>query len=68
MKIAYDTTLKRPGCVILQAAMGGDAELAHRFPTASWLVAPTPDMKVREITEEQVKILVAMAEKEYGRV
>lgn len=31
--IAYDTKLKQPGCVLLQAAMGGDLEAAYHFPT-----------------------------------
>ena len=59
MKIAFDVELMRPGCVILQAALGGDRFLAHRFPTESWLLAPTPNLKVYEVTEEQVPLLIA---------
>lgn len=64
--LAYDMRLRRPGCVLLQAAMGGDSHLAQRFPVESWLLAPTPDLKVFSVTEEQLQILIARAErKEY---
>jgi len=52
--------------VLLQAAMGADSDLAHRFPSESWLVAPTPDMTVREVTEDQLEILIEMARRTYG--
>ncbi len=60
MRIAFDCELMRPGCVILQAALGGSAPLAMMFPTESWLVAPTKELKVREITEAQLDMLVRM--------
>jgi hypothetical protein len=60
--LLYDATLKRPGCVLLQAAGGGDSMLIARFPAASWLIAPTPDMRRYEVTPEQADKLVAMAE------
>lgn len=62
MKIAYDTKLKRPGCVLLQAALGG-SPIAHHFPTDSWLLAPTPDMKLYEITTDQLIQLIGISEK-----
>lgn len=65
MKIAYDTELKRPGCVLIQAAMGGDPKVAHEFPTSSWLTAPTKDMKVYPVNEKQLAYLVQLA-KEQG--
>ena len=58
MKIAYDIKLLRPGCTLLQAAMGGDPLIAHEFDTEDWLLAPTEDMRMYEITKEQLKILV----------
>ena len=63
-RIAFDFTLMRPGCVLLQAAMGGytneGKNTAHDFPTDSWLLAPTKDLKIYEIpTEEQYQNIVA---------
>lgn len=63
MKIAYDCTLRRPGCVILQAVMGCDAagrELSMRFDSKLWLVAPTPDLKLYDCTPEQGEQLLAI--------
>lgn len=42
--IAYDTVRRRPGCVIIQAAMGGSGELANRFPAELWLTEVTDPM------------------------
>lgn len=68
MKIVYDAKLKRPGCVLLQA-LGGtvSSEVMHRFPTNSWLLAPTPDMKVYEVNEKQLEILIEIAEEQDAR-
>lgn len=63
MKIAFDADLRRPGCVLLQAALGGTPELASHFPTESWLVAPTPGLRLYEVTEDQLEILVQMSSK-----
>lgn len=59
MKIAFDIEQMRPGCVLLQAALGCNSFLAHKFPTESWLLFPTPGLKVYEITEEQLPMLVS---------
>lgn len=59
MKIAYDIKLMKPGCVLLQAAMGGRPSLADEFPTELWLLAPTPDLKVYPITPRDFRLLVA---------
>jgi hypothetical protein len=61
-KIAYDTVLKRPGCVLIQAALGGDIHLTSEFETKYWLLAPTPDMRVFEVTPEQMKKLIKITE------
>lgn len=53
MKLCFDTTLMRPGCVLLAAALGADTELAKQFDPSTWLLAPTPDLRVYNITEEQ---------------
>jgi len=63
-RLVYDLKLGRPGCVLLQAALGAD--YTHNFqldfPSESWLVAPTPDMKVYNLTDEQYVILIALTE------
>ena len=62
MKIAYDTKLMRPACVILAAAKGADVEPAHWFDSRHWLLEPTPDLKVYEVTDSELRRLVIMTE------
>lgn len=51
--LVFDTKLKRPACVLIQAIGGGDRwALLDLFPD-NWLVHPTPDMKVIHGTREQ---------------
>lgn len=45
LTIVYDQRLLRPGCALLQAAMGGTAGIANCFPSEAWLLAPTPDLQ-----------------------
>lgn len=62
MKIAYDAKLKRPGCVLLQASFGCvEPNLADLFPIDSWLLAPTPDLRVYSLKEDQLSKLVKLA-------
>jgi hypothetical protein len=63
MKVAYDIKLMRPGCVIVAAAMNADPRASQEFPTESWLLSPTPDMRVYETTEDQLKQLVQMTKR-----
>lgn len=63
MKIAFDVKLRRPACAILQAVYGGDEHALARFDADTWLVNPTPDIKLYEVTTEQLKQLVVMAER-----
>lgn len=58
--IAYDWKLKRVGCVLLQAAMGGDVHAASEFSTDKWLLAPTPDLKLYPLTDEILEKLLAI--------
>ncbi len=61
--IAYDAVRKRPGCVLLQAALGAtisNREIMEHFDTEDWLLAPTDDMKVYEVTPEQLVKLGAI--------
>lgn len=56
--IVFDPVLKRPGCVLLQAVMGGTIpEFMELFDSYNWLTSPTPDMKCYPVTEEQLQIL-----------
>lgn len=58
--LVYDVTLRRPGCVLLQAAMGGtvpNETFEMLFPAETWLTAPTKDMKAYTTTPEQLEIV-----------
>ncbi len=47
MMIVYDCTQKQPGCVLLQATMGGTVpDFDMLFPSETWLLAPTPDLNL----------------------
>lgn len=59
-RLAYDLTLKKVGCVLLQAVYGGDSRIAHRIGNEHWLFAPTADLRVYELTDDQVEQLVKM--------
>lgn len=64
MKVAFDTELMRPGCVLVAAGLGADTEPCAHFETDTWLLHPTPGMRVFETTPEQLAQLVRMV----GRV
>ena len=62
-RIAFDFKLMRPGCALLQAALGGFTRSgrnpASDFPTNSWLLAPTEDLKLYDVaTEEEYQRIV----------
>ena len=63
MQILYDLKLKRPGCVLLQAAYQCSYGVAHAFDSTTWLLSPTPDMKIYEISELELKDLVKITHK-----
>lgn len=58
MKIAFDIKQMKPGCALLQAAMGCDSHISNYFDSKHWLLAPTDDLCVYEITKEQLEALV----------
>jgi hypothetical protein len=60
--LAFDPVLKRPACVILQAAMGTDfvCGLEDHFPSETWLPAPTEGMAVFPVTDKQLAMLKHM--------
>lgn len=57
MRIVFDTQLMRPGCVMLAAVMGGDTRAAMLFDSERWLLSPTPNMAVFEISDEDLNWL-----------
>ena len=61
-KIAYDVVQMRPGCVLVAAGLGADAALSSRFDPHDWLLVPTADMGVYEITEDQLRQLIEKTE------
>lgn len=64
MRIAFSVSLRRPGCVLVQAAFGGSVPgdvFQRLFPHETWLVSPTDDMRVYPVTEEQLAQLSRMA-------
>ena len=67
--MAYDCDLKRPACVLLQAVMGGDSSAVSRFFGAeSWLLAPTPGMRLIAGTAEEWKKASAITDTEMKRL
>lgn len=58
--IAFDVTLRRPGCALIAAAMGTDTSIPARyFDSGTWLNAPTPDMHAYLIPEKDLEQLAA---------
>ena len=55
-RIAYDIRLMKPACPVLAAGLGGDTFDLGKFP--DWLLELTPDMKVYEVTPDQLRQLV----------
>ena len=54
MKLVFSPSKRRPGCVLLQAAMGGDVpreRFERLFPAEAWLFAPTDDMAAYPLDE-----------------
>lgn len=66
-RIVFDRVQMKPGCAILQA-LGGDTWIANEFDTSTWLVFPTPDMCVYEVTKEQLSRLVEMVHGRHRKV
>ncbi len=66
MKIAYDAVLKRPGCALLQAAMGGSNGIQSHFPPSTWLLAPSDDLRLYEVDEDRLAKLITITEKHHS--
>jgi hypothetical protein len=57
-KIAFDVDKMQPGCVLIQAALGCNSEVAKEFDTEDWLTHMTPGMKVYELKPGMLKQLI----------
>jgi hypothetical protein len=55
--VAFDLNEMKPGCALVQTALGATHGIASRFDPAHWLLAPTPGMKVYPLTAAQVEKL-----------
>lgn len=67
-RIVFDCKLRKPGCVLLQVAMGGDVPprmFNDLFPAETWLVAPTPDMRVYCTTESELRAIASVPRRGY---
>lgn len=58
LRIVFDAEEFRPGCALLQAALGGSPHIASLFDSSVWLLAPTPGMKTYGITKGQLAELI----------
>lgn len=57
---AYDPVLRRPACVLLQAAFGGDRQVCFLFPPGAWLLTPTKTLRMVGGTREQWEALATL--------
>jgi len=67
MALVFSMKERRPGCVLLQGAMGGTVpgELFQRlFPVETWLLAPTDDMTPYMVDEDLLKRISAQVRRE----
>lgn len=66
--MVYDTDLKAPACVLLQAAFGCGASphALTYFPARHWLTQPTPGMRKIAGTPEQWKQAAALTAATWG--
>jgi hypothetical protein len=60
--IAYDFTLKRPGCALVQAAFGATLSSFDLHRMDNWLLHPTDDMRFVQVSKEQVEQLVQITQ------
>lgn len=63
-RLAYDFTLGKPGCALLQAALDGNTspDFGMDFPSDTWLLEPTPNMRVYELNDDQYLYLTFISE------
>lgn len=63
--VAFDIEAMRPGCVNVAAGMGADHRVPSQFPVDSWLLSPTPAMRVYPTTPAQLAQLVERVRARY---
>ncbi len=51
-----DLEKKMIGCVLLQAAFGGNSSIVHQVNTDKWFLAPTDNMKLYRIPRDKESI------------
>jgi len=61
LKIAFDVKRMKPGCALLQATHGC-GNIASEFNPAHWLLHPTDDLLVYEVTPDQLERLILKVE------
>ena len=67
-RIVFSPKECRPGCVLLQAAMGGTVpSFESLFPAETWLIAPTDDMAAYPADDAILEKLSRMAAKAIGK-
>ncbi len=49
-----DLTVKKVGCVLLQAAYGCDRNMVHLINTDRWFLAPTEHMSIYKIKKSDI--------------
>jgi hypothetical protein len=55
-KCVIDVKERRPACVLIQAALGGNSAIVKEFlPVESWLLAPNDNMFLVEGSKEEWK-------------
>jgi hypothetical protein len=65
-KIAYDAKLRRPACINIQAAFGGNSRFVFKFPVETWLSEITNDMHLHPVeTMEHLNQLVDITVKHH---
>lgn len=65
-RIVFDVTRLRPACALIQAGLGGSWSVASNFPPVSWLLHPTPEMRLYEVTPDELAALVRKVKARYG--
>lgn len=64
--LVYDVKLRRPGCVLLQAVMGGTVPRGiffKLFDATDWLLAPTPGMTTYRTTLPELEAVARITER-----
>lgn len=70
-RIAYDMELKRPGCVLLQAVMGGfvsdGTNPANHFNSDLWIIDSMDGLKVYDVPTKEMFSKIVCGTEEFHR-